>query len=55
MWNNISNLITLKYIKVLGSILVEVNNTQKPIQSKVSTAIENKLLEYVGKLQSKKV
>lgn len=50
MWNNVKNLLTLKYVKVLGSLLTEINNTQKPVASKVSTTIENKLLEYVGKL-----
>lgn len=50
MWNNLKNLLTLKYVKVLGGLLADINNTQKQVQSKVSAAIENKLLEYVGKL-----
>ena len=49
MWNNLKNLLTLKYVKVLGGLLVQTRSiTNMP--SKIPVAIENKLLEYVGKL-----
>lgn len=35
MWNNLKNLLTLKYVKVLGGLLSDINNTQKQVQSKV--------------------